>query len=278
MRSTVKMFAACGVAIAMSMSAGEAAIIELNMSAAVKNTAHTEVNPYLAPGDIATLTVRYDTETTSSGAFGASTLYKNAITYFGFELERGGVTTYSGSVSGNFGQISVTDNSGASPGFDTITFRIFDTLADYPSGTRTGTNLPADLPLLPTGDAAYGDLLFHDFLMHFLTVDNTVLSSEGLPTLADLTIAGADSPFGPHNGNTPWSGAYQSENYTQVLGGFGTFGPGTYRDNSPYDVSFSVREYMDGGVSEVPLPAAAPLFGLGLAGLAGFRRRAGKRS
>ncbi|WP_375204987.1 VPLPA-CTERM sorting domain-containing protein [Hyphococcus sp.] len=273
MRTAVRLFAALSAAAAVSVTASEAAIVELSMTAAVNNTTHTEVHPYLAPGDIATLTVRYDTDTAATGPHGTTTFYQNAITYFSFELERGGATTYSGSVSGNFGQVSVSNDTGPGGAYDAITFRIFDDVVDYPSGTRTGTTPAPDLALMPTGDPIYGDLLFHDFRMHFLTVDNTVLSSEALPTLADLAIAGGGSPFAPRSGNTPWSGDYQSENWTQVLGGFGTFGPGTYRDSSPYDIDFTVREYIDSDVSEVPLPAAAPLFGLGLAGFAGLRRR-----
>lgn len=271
-RRVLNVFAAGGLLAVMSGSAAEAAIIELTMSTPVNAVTHTEVTPYLAPGDIATLTVRYDTDSAATAASGASALYQNAITYFGFEIERGGVTTYSGSISGNFGQISVADQSGAAVA-DIITFRIFDTLGDYPGATRAGTTLPPDLPLMSTGDPVYGDLLFHDFRLHFMTVDNTVLSSASLPSLAALTIAGGGSPFGPHNGNTPWSGQYQSENWRRVLGGFGSFGPGAPRAGQPYPISYSVREYNGGGVSEVPLPAAAPLFGLGLAGLAGFRRR-----
>lgn len=243
------------------------------MSSPVNATTHATVHPYMQPGDIATLTVRYDTEASSSGAFGSSTLYKNAITYFGFALERGGVTTYSGSVSGNFGQISVSDNSGASPEFDNITFRIFDDWADYPSGTRNGTNsAPPILPLYATGDPTYGDLFFRDFRMHFLTIDNTVLASEALPTLSDLTVMGGGSPFGPYNGNTPWSGFWEFENRTSVLGGLGSFGPGAPRDGEPYEISFSVREYA-GDVSEAPLPASLPLFAAGLAGLGVIRKR-----
>jgi hypothetical protein len=125
---------------------------------------------------------------------------------------------------------------------------------------------------MPTGDPTYGDLLFHDFRLHFLTVDNSVLTSETLPSLVDLSVTGGGSPFGPHNGNTPWSAAYQFENWRDVLGGFGTFGPGAPREGESFEMTFTVREYA-GDISEVPLPASLPLFVAGIAGLAGLRSK-----
>ncbi|WP_133162346.1 VPLPA-CTERM sorting domain-containing protein [Hyphococcus luteus] len=267
--STFCLVGALGVA-ALS-GAAHASIVELKMTTSINGTTHTTVHPYMAPGDTAMLTVRYDTEAGSPEAFGGGTLYKNAVTYFGFALERGGVETYSGSVSGNFGQIQVA-NGGA---YDNMAFRIFDDQVNYPSGTRNGTIPAGDItPFLDTGDPVYGDLFFRDFRMHFTMVDNTVIDSEALPTAADLVVAGGGSPFGPRIGNTAWSGFWEFENRLQVLGGLGSFGPGAPRDGDDYQIDFSVREYTGDSVSEVPLPAALPLFGFGLAGLgAALRRR-----
>lgn len=259
--------------------AANATIVELQMTSAVRAINHSEAYPYINAGDIATLTVRYDTEAGTSSAFGSGTLYKNAITYFSFSLERSGVETYSGSVSGNFGQIDVANNVGAGGAYDNMTFRIFNDNVDYPSGTRNGTVPAGDLPLRVTGDAYLGDMLFRDFAMHFTMIDNTVIDSEALPTAADLAVPGGGSPFGPRIGNNPWSGYWEFVNYTTTGCCAGSFGAGTPRagDIDNFVISYSVRDYTGGDVSEVPVPAALPLFGFGLAGLgAALRRRTRK--
>ena len=277
-KNSAAFLAVAGASLALSIGAAQASIVELSMTTGVSGTTHNTVRPYMAPGDIVTLTVRYNTEAASSGAFGATTLYKNAITYFGFEIERAGVTTYSGSVSGAFGQVQIGDNTGAAADpYDTMTFRMFDDQVDYPSGTRTGTT-PADaiMPVFETGDSEYGYLFFHDFTMHFTIEDESVLGSEALPTADQLMVYGV-SPFGPHNGTTPWSGVWEFENRLHVLGGMGSFGPGAPREGEEYSFASSVSEYTPGDVSEVPLPASFPLFAAGFAAVAGLRRKRSKQ-
>jgi len=277
-KNSAAFLAVAGASLALSIGAAHASIVELSMTTGINATTHNTVYPYMAPGDTVTLTVRYDTDTVSSGAFGGTTLYKNAITYFGFEIERAGVTTYSGGVSGAFGQVQISDNAGpAGNQYDGMTFRIFDDQVDYPSGTRSGTTpAGAIMPVFETGDTEYGYLFFRDFLMHFTIEDESVLGSEALPTAEQLMVYGV-SPFGPHNGTTPWSGVWEFENRLKVLGGMGSFGPGAPRDGEQYSFASSVGDYTPGDVSEVPLPASLPLFAAGFAAVAGLRRKTARK-
>jgi hypothetical protein len=250
------------------------------MSAPVNATTHTTIHPYMAPGDLATLTVRYDTDTPLSQTFGSASLYKNAITYFSFEVSRGGSQLYFGAVSGNFGQVDVFDTA-TSGGHDRLTFRLFNDQVDYPSGTRNGTVPMGTLsPLYQTGDPLYDEIAFRDFRMHFHMLDETVLSDEDLPTDQDLAVAGLSTPFVPVNGNTPWSGYWEFTNPAVTLGRLGSFGPGTVRDASTYPLTTSVAPANGGGTGggttggsdAIPEPASLPLMLAGLAGLAGIRR------
>ena len=276
----MKAVIAGGVCALALGGAASAEVVELSMSTPIDGTTMASIHPYMAPGDIATLTVRYDTDVTGV-PYGAATYYKNAITYFELSIERAGSVLYDGSISGAFGLIGVGDNTGAST-VDVLTFQIFDANTDYTGGLRAGVNPAPDMPVYDTNDSWFGDAMLHDFSMHFTTVDANVLMSEMLPTVADLTMSGGGSPFAPHNGTQPWSGAWEFENghsanpQTQSFG-FGTFGPGTPRDSTPISLTTSVSAYTPGGALETPLPAALPLFGFGLAGLAGLRRKARKQ-
>ena len=266
---------ACCAVAAMSGSA-QASVVELKVTTTVRSVNHVEATPYVDAGDVATLTVRYDTEAGTSSLYGGAMLYLNAITYFSFELEREGVQTYSGSISGNFGQISVAnDVNGLYGATDRLTFRIFDDSVDYPIA-QNSTTPAGDLPIVTTGDAALGDFFFRDFLMHFSTVDDTVFDSDALPTAADLAMPDGGSPFGPYVGMNPWSAFWQFENYgTTHYCCAGSFGAGAPKagDIDTYQIDFSVRNYTGDTVSEVPLPAALPLFAFGLAGFGALRRR-----
>lgn len=239
-------------------------IYEWSMRSPIANiTSVSSVAPWIAAGDVATLTVRYESGFAKDQDYGGGALYKNHITYFGLQLERGGSVTYSGSVSGDFGQISVVDNA---TGHDSISFRLRDAYpgtspgdplytANYPSGTRSGTAVvPAVGPAIDTGDPLKGLLSFKNFDMLFFT-DASVLNSDALPTGLSA------SDFIAVAGNTPWSGRWDLS-ADGVQNGY-SFGPGSVPATGGYDIRFTASE-LPGGGAGVPLPATLLLLVPGL--------------
>ncbi len=234
---------------------------------------------YVRDGDVAELTVRYEAvDTPDQLPSASSALYKNVITYFSFALERAGTQTYFGEISGNFGQVVVTNdasniNTGGS--YDRLDFRIRDeyrgpggiATSNYPNGTRTGTTPAPDmLPGIDTG-TVYGDLVFKNFDLHFTTADASAIADTGLSNDLGGVV------FAPQIGNGIWSaGADLTADSGGVYQRGSSFGGGTPRNQDELpQIQVSFRTLSS--FATVAEPDAPTVFVLGLASLMLLRVR-----
>ncbi|NOZ67581.1 MAG: PEP-CTERM sorting domain-containing protein [Alphaproteobacteria bacterium] len=263
-----------------------ATIIEIQVSSPVNSVSFPALSPYLAAGDLAKFTVRYDTETTASGNSGNTTFYNGAITYLGFDLERSGVSLYSGNASGNFGRVRVTN----APNFpvqatDSMVFDLFTDDNNYGfhgvaprNAALTEINPP--LPDYVTGDALFGNFQFEYFKINLSGVSKDVWPDTNLPDLADLTMNGGGGPFAPKLGTGLWSAGYFLPSYFPNGGSKGTFGSGAPRANSPLNATYNIRAVSGGtqnggsnGATNIPEPNILLVMMIGLLGIANTSKR-----
>lgn len=275
---------ALGIAAIGFCSTSQAAIIELKMSAPIwgdinlgNGTTHTTVRPFMQSQDIGQFVIRYDTATAAATTYPQSTSYNGAVTYFNFSLIRGGTELYSGTSTGNFGIVNVSNG-----GVDNISFALFsdyDRYNDVVAGTvpNISTIMPDLSPVYDTNKPnGYGDLFFNYFKLQFHAVDGSLWSDTDLPDMDDLTLAGGASPFVPRYGNTPWSGQWEFREHAPStnLGIIGTFGAGTYRDD--YPVTISVRELKDSNSTVPDASKTGLLLSIGLLSIVAVRRKTNK--
>jgi hypothetical protein len=212
-------------------------------------TINASDSAYLSLGTTVTTTVRFETGVAPELSTPSQAIYANRITQFSLSIPS---IVYSGSVSGNFGQLSVL-NSGGSDGFRYVINRL---AAEY---TFVAAN-PALLPLLPTSTAVPADDMFGDFYIeevysNLFSSNAALFSSTALPTSFSLSDFDQNKTFG-------------ITLFSQDL----TFGPRHSAGGGWTNLSIVAVQPAAPPVQSVPEPGTVSMLLVGLLGLFGVSR------
>jgi hypothetical protein len=253
--------------------AAHAVIVDLTLSGQVNASSTAAKVPV---GSFLEMTFTYDTDTalhsssTTPGG-GAVATYTNAITGFATTVTAPDGTTvlYSGTATGGpFGYIRVTDDNTtvAAGTYDVLQAVISDYAPDYSAAGASGSNV------LPSTDIPYFDAEGANNGFRSATIRLPLISSALLSTAIPSSIA-----FSDVNTSNPSTSFLFNLIYTYI----GPDGSGQTVNSGPINIGANLTGLSlsaAGTPSEVPLPAALPLFAAGLSGLGAMGWRTRRRN